>query len=373
MKRTFALSLILGLFVGLVQAATQASGQRMRVMAVRSESEAVELRARVQAGESFDELARRNSIDPSAGAGGYLGESVVSDLRKEFQEALYGLGPNEVSPVIAIGGEFFFLQFITERETRWQEQMDAASRALQRAQFLEAEERIREAIREAEGFGPQDLRLSASLKALATLDWAQGDYPSAASLYERVVSIQEKKLGPEHDELGTSLGNLAAIYREQADYARAVPLYERALAVREKALNAKRSESLGDLMQLAELTRQFAELYEEQENYAGAAPRYERALEILKRARGPDHRDVGTSSLNLAAFYQNRGDLERAEPLYERALTIFERDPEPPSTGVIQTLENFVELLRSMGRDLQAENVSRRIQSIRARAASHDK
>jgi tetratricopeptide (TPR) repeat protein len=372
MKRTLA-CIILGLIAVLVQAAPQASGRRLRVMAVRTESEAVELRARVQAGESFEELARRYSIDPSAGAGGYLGESVVTDLREEFQDALYGLGPEEVSPVIAIGGEFFLLQFITERETRWQVQMDAASRALQRAQFLEAEERIKEAVREAEGFGPQDLRLSASLKALATLDWARGDYPSAAALYERVVAIQEKKLGPEHDGLGASLGNLAGIYREQADYARAVPLYERALAIREKTLGAARRESQGELVQLAELTRQFAELYEEQENYASAAPLYERALETLKRGRGPEHRDVGASSLNLASFYQNRGDYERAEPLYERALTIFEHDPDPPDTGVIQVLENFEELLRSMRRDLQAENVSTRIQSIRARAADRDK
>jgi tetratricopeptide (TPR) repeat protein len=269
---TFALFFFLSL-------AIPAFAQGLRVLSVRSEAEASDLRARIQAGESFDEIARKYSTDPSAGAGGYLGKVALRDLRKEFQDALQGLEPDEVSRVIKIGEDFFLLRRITDREVRWQAHMDKARDALQQAKFPQAEQSIRDAVQEAEGFGSEDLRLVASIRALARLHWAQSDYESAASLYERIISIQEKRLNPEHADVSVSLGNLAAIYREKRDYSRAIPFYERAIAIQEKK---------EDPLQLAELVRQLAELFEEQENPTRAEPLYRRALAVYKSALPAD-------------------------------------------------------------------------------------
>jgi len=51
------------------------------MIAVKTEAQARDLRARIQKGESFDELARKYSADTSATAGGYLGTFAVTDLR----------------------------------------------------------------------------------------------------------------------------------------------------------------------------------------------------------------------------------------------------------------------------------------------------
>jgi tetratricopeptide (TPR) repeat protein len=257
-----------------------AFGQGLRLLSVRSDAEASDLRRRIQAGETFDEIARKYSTDVSAGAGGYLGTVALRDLRREFQDELPGLAPEEVSRVIKIGEDFFLLQRITDREVRWQTRMEAARDALQQARFPQAEQSIKDAIQEAEGFGSEDLRLVASVRALARLHWAQSDYESAASLYERIVLIQEKRLNPEHADVSVSLGSLAAIYREKRDYSRAIPFYERAIAIQERTND--------DPLQLAELVRQLAELFEEQENPTMAEPLYTRALAVYKRVLPAD-------------------------------------------------------------------------------------
>ena len=65
------------------------------LIVVRTEAEAHDLVRQLQAGEPFDELARRHSIDPSSGNGGYLSGITVPQLRTEFQNALRGVTPGQ--------------------------------------------------------------------------------------------------------------------------------------------------------------------------------------------------------------------------------------------------------------------------------------
>ena len=70
----------------------------LRLIVVKTEAEATGLRARLIAGESFEELAKNYSTDSSAAGGGYLGPVAVGDLRPEIQEALAGLAPEARAP-----------------------------------------------------------------------------------------------------------------------------------------------------------------------------------------------------------------------------------------------------------------------------------
>jgi len=100
-------------------AALQAEGPvGLRMIVVQTESQATAILARLQAGEKFDQLARTQSADSSARDGGYLGLVTISQLRKEFQEALQGIRPGQFSPVVKIGREFALLQLLTDDETR---------------------------------------------------------------------------------------------------------------------------------------------------------------------------------------------------------------------------------------------------------------
>src|SRR5437867_9569831 len=110
-------------------AAAQNLGLRMII--VKTEAQARDLRARIQKGESFEELARKYSAGTSAAAGGYLGAFAFADLRKEFQDGLSGLRPGDVSPVLRVNDDYLLLQVLKEEETRWQEEMAAERQAFQ--------------------------------------------------------------------------------------------------------------------------------------------------------------------------------------------------------------------------------------------------
>ncbi len=90
----------------------------IRLLIVRTDAEAAAVSTRIQAGERFEDLARTQSFDRSAAAGGYIGASVPSQLRPEFQTALTALRPGQVSSAFKLGAQFAFIQLLTDEETR---------------------------------------------------------------------------------------------------------------------------------------------------------------------------------------------------------------------------------------------------------------
>ncbi len=61
-----------------------------------------------------------------------------------------------------------------------------------------------------------------------------------------------------------------------------------------------------------------------------------------------------------------------AEPLYKRSLAIWEKALGPDHPNVATSLENYVDLLRKMGRDEEAEKLEARAQAIRAKHAQEN-
>ena len=162
---------------------------------------------------------------------------------------------------------------------QWQSHMDAGVKTYQQGNYPEAEKQFTAAVKEAEGFGPQDLRLATTLNNLALLYKAQGKYAEAEPLHKRALAIYEKTLGPGHPRVATSLNNLALLYKAQGRYVDAEPLYQRALAIYEKTLGPEHPK-------LATCLNNLASLYHVQGRYAEAEPLYKRALAIrAKHAR----------------------------------------------------------------------------------------
>ncbi len=169
MRLKVVLILILLLRLGSATAAEQEPQFGLRLIVVETEVEAADLRARLETGSSFEDLAMEHSVDPSSVAGGYLGTVVVANLRQEFKDGLAALSPGEVSPIVRIGDEFALLQLLTEQESRWIAQISAGIEANQQGRYADAGLLIVSAVEEAEGFGPEDPRLAMSLNRLAEL------------------------------------------------------------------------------------------------------------------------------------------------------------------------------------------------------------
>ena len=121
--------------------------------------------------------------------------------------------------------------------------------------YAEAEKLWFEALKEAEGFGPQSPRLATSLYNLGELYRAQRRHGDAEPLLKQALTIREKVLGPQHLDLGQSLNGLAALYYGQEKYAEAEPLLKRSLSIRERALGPEHPEVTTTLENYAALLR----------------------------------------------------------------------------------------------------------------------
>jgi tetratricopeptide (TPR) repeat protein len=168
----------------------QADRVSFRIITVATEAKAAELRARIAAGEPFDVLARENSTDTSAAAGGFMGSFAASDLRKEFQTALSGLASGQISPVLKIGSEFFVLQLVAPAEVDWITENAAGQDWLQKRRYVEAARSFSRAVELAEKFGPDDDRLGQSLNSLAETYDQQENFAGSVSVSRRILSIR---------------------------------------------------------------------------------------------------------------------------------------------------------------------------------------
>jgi tetratricopeptide (TPR) repeat protein len=122
------------------------------------------------------------------------------------------------------------------QEDAWQLQMSRAMTAHRAGDFTEAESRLRDALRLAEDFGPQDDRLAETLLALATVYYDRADYAAAQVPLERAAEIFEATAGPESTKFATLLNALALVHGHQSQPEAARPLYRRALAIFEAEL-----------------------------------------------------------------------------------------------------------------------------------------
>ena len=91
--------------------------ERVRLRQILTEDRATAERAlkEIAGGADFQEVARRLSREPGAGAGGYQGELTREDLPPSFAEVIFGLKPGEVSPLVPAEYGFHIFQ-VTDRE-----------------------------------------------------------------------------------------------------------------------------------------------------------------------------------------------------------------------------------------------------------------
>ena len=88
----------------------------LRVIVVNSAEEAQRIVARLNGGENFVALAKAESIDPTADAGGLLGKVTLSTLPPLLRNALQGVNPGQLSPVVQIPTGFAILKVVEDTD-----------------------------------------------------------------------------------------------------------------------------------------------------------------------------------------------------------------------------------------------------------------
>src|SRR5574341_1006879 len=107
----------------------------------------------------------------------------------------------------------------------WETYVEAGKKSYREGKFSEAERQFTEAVKKAEQFGPQDLRLALSLNNLGEALRSQGKLIEAEPMYKRAVAIREQSKEGDPQDLAFVLNNLAALYYAQERPAAASLLY----------------------------------------------------------------------------------------------------------------------------------------------------
>ena len=90
------------------------------------------------------------------------------------------------------------------------------------------EKKFMEAVKEAENFGPEDIRLSECLDNVIWIYHTRGKVDAAEAMIRQSISIQEKTYGPDNEYISWNLRLLADICQGQGKLGEAKELKIRA-------------------------------------------------------------------------------------------------------------------------------------------------
>src|SRR5215831_16558114 len=338
MKRPFLILLFSGLCTTLV---SQNKEERvgLRIIAVRTEAEAASLRHQIQAGGSFEVLAREHSVDASSSAGGYMGLLRLKDLRPELERALEGLTAGQISAVTALGNEFVLLQRLSPEETDWIVSNEAGLQAFQQGRYEEAAQSFRQAVELAGKLKPVDYRIEDSLHGLAETYRLQKKYSEAEPVYRRYLALHWG--GPNAPEVIDRLSALLAVaYFRDSDFAEALrkfeeaagrgplgeDLYQAMSAILFKAQLMPEAEAL--MVRTARLFPEskdvqyhLAQLYRISLNTRKALE----AFEHLSRMKAPASIDPAVDRLQQSVVYQKIGSIRAELVEFDEAISAYKK------------------------------------------------
>jgi len=215
---------------------------------------------------------------------------------------------------------------------------------------------------------PEDqaqIDLANSLNEQAVIDYKQGRYAEAETLYKRSLAIEEKILGPEHPDVATKINDLANLYYKQSRLEDAESLYKKSLEIRKKIFGP-------DHRIVSETLMNLGNIFNLQGRYTETEEAYNRSIEIFEKAEGPDHPDLAIYLGNFGLLYIDQGQYTKAESTLNHSLKIFEKTLGPNHPEVARVLSNLAILNDKWGRFTKAESLMKRSMAIRGKKYGKD-
>jgi tetratricopeptide (TPR) repeat protein len=346
MKRLILILLFSGVCTTLV---SQSQEERvgLRIIAVRTEAEAASLRRQIQAGGSFEALAREHSVDASSSAGGYMGLFQLKELRPELVHALEGLTAGQISSITRLGNEFALLQRLSLDETDWIVSNEAGLKAFQEGRYEEAAQNFRQAVERAGKLKPQDYRIEDSLHGLAETYRLQKKYSEAEPVYRRYLALHWG--GPNAPEVIDRLSALLAVaYFRDSEFTDTVRRFEEAVgrgplgedlyqAMSATLFKAQLMSEAETLMVRAarlfpeskDVQYHLAQLYRSSLNTKKALE----AFEQLSRMKAPAGIDPALDRLQQSIVYQKIGSIHAELVEFDQAISAYKKSLELTPDG----------------------------------------
>ncbi len=260
-----------------------------------------------------------------------------------------------------------------------------ASRAAEKGQYEQAEERFTAALAEANGSDAEPLVRVRILQSLARVKAVQGRVEAADSLHHQALALLEEdpdNLGISGEELLQALGSLGnlALARGDLDTAEwrfgqillrgaegeislqphdiALPATLSGLAKVARARgNVERADSLSNRGMGLKLFSQGFVAYTHND-LQQAESMYRRALSVQEKSLGPFHPDLAATSSALGRLLASQSRHPSAVPFFERAGRIYEAVPDA-EYELGTTLEALAESLAGTSRGAEADSVAK--------------
>ncbi len=140
-------------------------------------------------------------------------------------------------------------------QQRWVNFNAAGTRALVQGRIPEAQKLYLAALKEAQSFGPADLRQAATLNNMGVLFLRAQKPEEAEKVYQRSLEIRKKALGEEHPQVAQSLANIGVLRETQGLVEDAESLYKGAINIWEKAVGPDAPGLIAPLTQYAGLLK----------------------------------------------------------------------------------------------------------------------
>ncbi|HEY3874138.1 MAG TPA: tetratricopeptide repeat protein, partial [Candidatus Kapabacteria bacterium] len=242
--------------------------------------------------------------------------------------------------------------FTVQNEMKW-----LADILTREGKFLEAEPLHRAVIKSVEGtLGSDSLDLAYYLNEFGVFFQRKGfhreiihnrtslstdnsDYIEAEEIFERAVTIIEKRLGKNHKDLPNLLSNFASLYSQQGNWEKAKALLLKGLSIVEIAFGARHANVALSLSNYGTV------LFRAQE-YKEAESTYRRAAQIYSETLGDNHLETATAYNNLANTLRRQGNYDEAQEYYEKTLQIRLKTLGPMHIDSSRTLEGLARFMR---------------------------
>ncbi len=139
--------------------------------------------------------------------------------------------------------------------------------------------------------------------------------------------------------------------------------YSTAKTILQHLLSDSRQHTPGDVRH-ARVVFQLGEIARLEGQIGKAESYYWEALPLLAQSVGPEHLDMASPLLALAAIYQEKDQNQLALPLQKRALILQEKSWGASNPRLLPTLQRYHDLLRSLKQNTQAEEINSRIRHL---------
>src|ERR1700733_1805221 len=145
--------------------------------------------------------------------------------------------------IVALGSACLVTGSAQAGESEWKKYSRSGATAYEQANWGQAERQFKLALKEAESFGPQDLRLASSLTNLGVLYNFRNQPAKAAPLFERAIAVKQAAMGPENPEVIASVGKLCQFYLSHHEAGKADPLAAKLIAFSQKIVHDRQQVS----------------------------------------------------------------------------------------------------------------------------------